>query len=183
MANALPSSPCPVRAGSSSAPTPATWGKLLRKVKVVLARLPEIPNVQALGWEGAENNGGSGQDAEPQTRLPGLMPQFLSAARNTSCGCDPDPVPRAHLHGSAGNLSHWLFQGASRLQPPPHSLLEAGGLPRPLHGGVGRAGRIRSGFTPRPCHPRVVWLWASCLPILRLSCHISKMGTMMASTR
>lgn len=44
--------------GSSSAPTPAAWGKPLREGKVVLARPPEIPNVWALGWEGPGNNVG-----------------------------------------------------------------------------------------------------------------------------
>lgn len=40
-------------------PIPAAWGKLLRKVKVVLAKPPEISSVWTRGWEGPENNVGA----------------------------------------------------------------------------------------------------------------------------
>ena len=67
--------------GLSPCPRPPR-GKFLRKVKAVLARPPEIPDVWALTWEGPENNVGAlvagrmlcGQ-RDLQARCPGSSPR------------------------------------------------------------------------------------------------------------
>lgn len=70
--------------GRGSASVPVARGKFLRKVKAALARLPEIPDVWALAWEGPENNVGALVAGR-------TLPQFLSAAWNTGCRRDPEP--------------------------------------------------------------------------------------------
>lgn len=85
-------------------PTSATGGKFLRKVKVVLARPPEIPNVRALGWEGPENNAGAvslaDKDAVGQARFQAALQSLASAWRPA-----PDPGPGAGFQGPIGNLA------------------------------------------------------------------------------
>lgn len=107
--------------GSSTAPTPAAWGKLLWKVKVVLAGLPEIPNVRSLGWEGSENNVGALPAAG---RMRCDKPGFQACCRSSSllpgtpAGMTLNPSPQGGFHSSTGSLDHWWLQGASPLQPP-----------------------------------------------------------------
>lgn len=169
-AAALPGSPCPGRGAQPLPQTPR--GKFLRKVKAVLARPPEIPDVWALTWEGPENNVGAlvagrmlcGQRGL-QARCPGSSPQPGTPA----AGLTLNPGRRRWLP--------WLCpKPGPRVVPrrfTSPATLGAKGWQRPPRRGVTRVGRINLGSSPDPAHLPVAWPGAPHRPILMPSCDIS----------
>lgn len=128
VASALPSSPRPVQGTWVQLTlTPTAWGKLLRKVKVVVARPPEISSVWTRGWEGPENNVGARtlrgrQGFQARCRSSSPLPGTAPA------GVTLSPGPQGRLPWPLRNPGHWLFQGTAPVHLPPDSLLEAAGL-------------------------------------------------------
>lgn len=92
----------------------SAWGKL-REVQVVLAGPPEIPNVRP--WAGRVQRTMSG----PCQWLARMLWDKQASRQRPQLLTGPQGWLRAPLE-----IGRWLRQGASPLQPPPDSLLEAG---------------------------------------------------------